>query len=83
MPKGRAPNPTPAPRLDGFSWSAHRDAQVNNRPPRHENDQIHGAGNALHPSSRDLVHRFYQEQYWLNGGRQNRYVIGSDAVGLA
>jgi len=30
----------------------------------------------------DLVHRFYQEQYQLNGGRQNRYVTGSDSVGL-
>jgi phospholipase C len=29
------------------------------------------------------VHRFYQEQYRLNGGRQNRYVTGSDTVGLA
>jgi phospholipase C len=33
--------------------------------------------------TRDLVHRFYQEQYQLDGGRQNRYVTGSDAVGLA
>lgn len=33
--------------------------------------------------TRDLVHRFYQEQYQLNGGRQNRYVTGSDALGLA
>ncbi|HKG49776.1 MAG TPA: alkaline phosphatase family protein [Actinomycetales bacterium] len=32
--------------------------------------------------TRDLVHRFYQEQYQLNRGRQNRYVTGSDAVGL-
>ena len=32
--------------------------------------------------TRDLVHRFYQEQYQLNGGPQNRYVTGSDAVGL-
>jgi acid phosphatase len=30
----------------------------------------------------DLVHRFYQEQYQLNGGAQNRYATGSDAVGL-
>ena len=30
----------------------------------------------------DLVHRFYQEQYQLNGGMQNRYAQGSDAVGL-
>ncbi|HEV7148629.1 MAG TPA: alkaline phosphatase family protein [Pedococcus sp.] len=32
--------------------------------------------------TRDQVHRFYQEQYQLNGGKQNRYVTGSDAVGL-
>jgi acid phosphatase len=32
--------------------------------------------------TRDLVHRFYQEQYQLHGGRQDRYVTGSDAVGL-
>src|SRR5215471_13986661 len=32
--------------------------------------------------TRDLVHRFYQEQYQLNGGRQDRYVTGSDAIGL-
>jgi phospholipase C len=28
------------------------------------------------------VHRFYQEQYQLNQGMQNRYVTGSDAAGL-
>ena len=32
--------------------------------------------------TRDIVHRFYQEQYQLNSGKQNRYVTGSDAVGL-
>jgi acid phosphatase len=32
--------------------------------------------------TRDLVHRYYQEQYQLNDGQQNRYVTGSDAVGL-
>jgi acid phosphatase len=32
--------------------------------------------------TRDLVHRFYQEQYQLNDGQQNRYTTGSDAVGL-
>jgi acid phosphatase len=30
----------------------------------------------------DLVHRFYQEQYQVDGGKQNRYVAGSDAAGL-
>src|SRR5262249_47022145 len=33
--------------------------------------------------TRDLVHRFYQEQYQLHGGRQDQYVTGSDAIGLA
>lgn len=32
--------------------------------------------------TRDLVHRFYQEQFQLNGGQQNRYSLGSDAAGL-
>jgi phospholipase C len=32
--------------------------------------------------TRDLVHRFYQEQYQLDDGRQDQYVTGSDAVGL-
>jgi acid phosphatase len=32
--------------------------------------------------TRDLVHRFYQEQYQLNNGQQNLYTTGSDAVGL-
>src|SRR4051812_18330063 len=30
--------------------------------------------------TRDLEHRFYQEQYQINGGLQNRYTIGSDAL---
>jgi phospholipase C len=33
--------------------------------------------------TRDLVHRFYQEQYQIHGGQQDRYVTGSDAIGLA
>jgi acid phosphatase len=32
--------------------------------------------------TRDIVHRFYQEQYQINGGKMNRYVTGSDAAGL-
>jgi acid phosphatase len=31
----------------------------------------------------DLVHRYYQEQYQIDGGRMDRYVAGSDAVGLS
>lgn len=30
----------------------------------------------------DIVHRFYNEQFQINGGKQNRYVLGSDAAGL-
>jgi acid phosphatase len=33
--------------------------------------------------TRDLVHRFYQEQFQIDGGRMDRYVAGSDALGLA
>jgi phospholipase C len=32
--------------------------------------------------TRDLVHRFYQEQYQIDGGKQDRYATGSDAAGL-
>jgi phospholipase C len=32
--------------------------------------------------TRDIVHRFYQEQYQIDGGKQDRYTTGSDAVGL-
>ena len=32
--------------------------------------------------TRDLVHRFYQEQYQLNDGAMNRYAVGSDSAGL-
>jgi acid phosphatase len=33
--------------------------------------------------TRDLVHKFYQEQYQLDGGRQDRYVTGSDSAGMS
>ncbi len=29
------------------------------------------------------MHRYYNEQYQINGGKQNRYVTGSDAAGLS
>jgi acid phosphatase len=32
--------------------------------------------------TRDIVHRFYQEQFQLDGGRQDHYATGSDAAGL-
>ncbi len=31
--------------------------------------------------TRDIVHEFYQEQYQLNNGAQNRYPTGSDSAG--
>jgi phospholipase C len=30
----------------------------------------------------DLVHRYYQEQYQIHSGKMDRYVVGSDAIGL-
>jgi acid phosphatase len=32
--------------------------------------------------TRDIVHRFYQEQFQLDNGKQDRYALGSDAAGL-
>src|SRR5262249_1023016 len=32
--------------------------------------------------TRDIVHRYYQEQFQLDQGRQDRYAQGSDAAGL-
>jgi phospholipase C len=32
--------------------------------------------------TRDIVHRFYEEQFQLNNGHQNRYAVQSDAGGL-
>ncbi len=32
--------------------------------------------------TRDIVHRFYQEQYQIDGGLQDHYATGSDAAGL-
>jgi phospholipase C len=32
--------------------------------------------------TRDMVHRYYSEQYQIDGGKQDRYVAGSDAAGL-
>jgi phospholipase C len=32
--------------------------------------------------TRDIVHRFYQEQYQIDAGKQDRYTQGSDAAGL-
>ena len=58
-------------------------------PPARRIDNLFGFPNGVLKGqgtpggcTRDLVHKFYQEQYQLNGGQQNRYVTGSDAVGL-
>jgi acid phosphatase len=33
--------------------------------------------------TRDLVHRFYQEQYQINDGAMNRYITGSDSTAMS
>ena len=47
---------------------------------------LHGltpsAANLPGGCTEDIVHRFYQEQFQINNGAQNRYATGSDAAGL-
>jgi acid phosphatase len=52
--------------------------------PFHEFDKSNGWLNGTGTPggcSRDIVHRYYSEIYQLDGGKQDRYVTGSDAVG--
>ncbi|VXB31805.1 Non-hemolytic phospholipase C [Microbacterium sp. 8M] len=49
--------------------------------PYKPNGWLNGTG-APGGCTRDLVHRFYQEQYQQDGGKMDRYTTGSDAVGL-
>ena len=72
------------PRADGHDVSAEparRSAFPNGRLKRHHSAH---AGSRRSPGgcTRDIVHRFYQEQYQLNGGHQDRYAGQSDAGGL-
>src|SRR3954451_6756677 len=67
---------------NGFSYASH----FANRPFS-INDYLTPAsptcpGGTPGGCTRDLVHRFYQEQYQLDGGRMDRYSTGSDAAGL-
>jgi phospholipase C len=57
-------------------------AQTCPRPDQGTSALPPGPDNLPGGCTRDLVHRFYQEQYQLDGGKQDRYVTGSDAVGL-
>jgi acid phosphatase len=45
-------------------------------------DDVRNGTGAPGGCTHDLVHRFYQEQYQIDDGKQDRYVTGSDAVGL-
>jgi acid phosphatase len=44
--------------------------------PRNANGALPGG------CTEDMVHRFYNEQFQINRGKQNRFVLGSDAAGL-
>src|SRR4051794_29143002 len=46
-----------------------------------ENGLANGTG-APGGCTRDMVHRFYQEQFQLHGGLMDRYALASDAMGL-
>ena len=46
------------------------------------NGVLKGAGLAG-GCTRDLIHRYYNEQYQIDGGKQDRYVLAADAQGLS
>jgi acid phosphatase len=48
----------------------------------HPNGILNGQG-FTGGCTRDLVHEFYQEQYQLDNGAQNRYMSGSDSAGTS
>lgn len=45
-------------------------------------DDVRAGTGAPGGCTHDLVHRFYQAQYQIDGGKEDHYVTGSDAVGL-
>ncbi len=47
-------------------------------------NQVFGIDNYISQNQKteDLVHRYYQEQYQIDGGKMDRFTTGSDAVGL-
>lgn len=47
----------------------------------HPNGLLNGTG-APGGCTRDLVHKFYQNIYQIDGGTSDRYMSGSDAIGL-
>jgi acid phosphatase len=68
-------------RIDGHIHAADRTCPPPGEDP--ENGvRKDSAGSEPGGCTRDLVHRFYQHQYQIHGGRLDRYVTGSDAVGL-
>ena len=73
LPAGSVSCPPP-----GTDTSLARFAQV----PADDGVALNSPGAQPGGCTRDLVHRFYQEQYQLNGGAMNRYAVGSDAAGL-
>jgi acid phosphatase len=68
-------------RIDDYIGPRDTTCPIPGAPPQ-PNGVLNGTG-LPGGCTRDLVHRFYNEQYQIHGGRQDRYVAGSDAVGLA
>lgn len=73
LPPGAVSCPPP-----GTDTSLAKFAQV----PADDGVAVNSPGAQAGGCTRDLVHRFYQEQFQLNGGAMNRYALGSDAAGL-
>ncbi len=67
-----------------FSINSYIPASATTCPPESlfaEDGVLNGLGQPG-GCTRDLVHRFYQHQYQIDRGRNDRFVTGSDAVGL-
>jgi acid phosphatase len=62
-------------------WATTCPDETNAYNPQNQNGILKGDGEPG-GCTRDLVHRFYQSEYQLDGGKMDHFVTGSDAVGL-
>jgi acid phosphatase len=67
--------------IDDYIKPADTTCPVNEGDFSKPNGFLNGTGTAG-GCTRDLVHKFYQNIYQIDGGKSDRYVTGSDAIGL-
>jgi phospholipase C len=83
----------PQTNLEGVPYATlPRPIDTNQRPPAPDErfpatlaNRPFDIGQFVPPEQKigDLIHRYYREQYQINGGRMDRYAYWSDAAGLA